>query len=265
MELNRQGIVLNSNGFHRMSETANPKGQALLSFEQVVTYYGPIKILKDVTFHIQLGEVVSLLGGNASGKTTTMKTIMGIVKPVSGDVKFEGIKINGLPTGEIISLGVAPVPEARRLFPSMTVRENLMMGYYVHRNKGTERIERNLEKALELFPRLKERLTQTAGTLSGGEQQMVAVGRALMAEPKLIIMDEPSMGLAPVLVDHVYGIIRQIKGEGTTMFIVEQNATMALSVASRGYVLQNGQIVLSDSAENLLKSEKIRKAYLGGR
>jgi branched-chain amino acid transport system ATP-binding protein len=257
------GPVLTLNGTRENSSKERTDGPPLLHFENVVTYYGPIKILKEVHFEVYPGEVVSLLGGNASGKTTTMKTIMGIVKPVSGTITFDGNRINGLPTGKIISLGIAPVPEARRLFPSMSVKENLIMGAYVHRRKSFSRLELDLEKVLDFFPRLRERLNQISGTLSGGEQQMVAVGRALMARPKMIIMDEPSMGLAPVLVERVYEIIKRIKAEGTTLFIVEQNATMALSVAKRGYVLQNGQIVLSDSAENLLKSEKIRKAYLG--
>ena len=235
----------------------------LLRFESVVTYYGPIKILKEMNLEVFPGEVVSLLGGNASGKTTTMKTIMGLVKPSSGTITFNSHIINGLPTGKIITLGIAPVPEARRLFPSMTVRENLLMGAYVHRRGSFAQIEQDMEDILDLFPRLRERIEQSAGTLSGGEQQMIAVGRALMMRPKMIIMDEPSMGLAPVLVEKVYEIIRTIKDEGTTMFIVEQNATMALSVAERGYVLQNGKIVLSDFADNLLKSEKIQKAYLG--
>jgi branched-chain amino acid transport system ATP-binding protein len=235
----------------------------LLKLDNVVTYYGPIKILKGVNLEVRPGEVVSLLGGNASGKTTTMKTIIGLVTPVSGAVYFDGRRIDGLSTGEIISMGLAPVPEARRLFPTMTVRENLLMGAYVHRREKNSRIQEDMDRVLELFPQIRERLNQIGGTLSGGEQQMVAVARALMARPQMVLMDEPSMGLAPALVEKVYDIISEIAATGTTMLIVEQNATMALSVANRGYVLQNGEIVISDKAENILKSERIRKAYLG--
>lgn len=235
----------------------------LLKLENVVTYYGSIKILKDVSLEVFPSEVVSLLGGNASGKTTTMKTILGLVKPTSGSVHFEGRRINNLSTGEIIAMGLAPVPEARRLFPTMTVRENLLMGAYVHRGDKSNRTDEEFSRVLELFPPIRERLDQVGGTLSGGEQQMVALGRALMARPKMILMDEPSMGLAPALVEKVYEIISEIAERGTTMFIVEQNANMALSVANRGYVLQNGEVVISDHAENILQSERIRKAYLG--
>ena len=241
------------------TEAATP----LLKLEDVITYYGSIKILKEVNLEVYPGEVVSLLGGNASGKTTTMKTILGLVKPVSGAVYFGGQRIDGLSTGEVIAMGLAPVPEARRLFPTMTVRENLLMGAYVHRREKSNRTREDLDRVLELFPAIRERMGQIGGTLSGGEQQMVAVARALMARPRMILMDEPSMGLAPALVEKVYEIIAEIAATGTTMFIVEQNATMALSVADRGYVLQNGQIVISDTAENILKSEEIRKAYLG--
>ena len=235
----------------------------LLLLEGVVTYYGPIKILKDVSLEVFPGEVVSLLGGNASGKTTTMKTILGLVTPTSGTINFNGRRIDGMSTGEIIAMGLAPVPEARRLFPSMTVRENLLMGAYVHRREKNGRIQEDMERVLDLFPPIRERLNQIGGTLSGGEQQMVAVARALMARPQMILMDEPSMGLAPALVEKVYEIIAEIAAAGTTMFIVEQNAAMALSVANRGYVLQNGRVVISDTAENILKSESIRRAYLG--
>jgi branched-chain amino acid transport system ATP-binding protein len=256
-------------GLVTMPQTANAEspsvdGQTpLLKLENVVTYYGSIKILKGINLEVRPGEVVSLLGGNASGKTTTMKTILGVVKLVSGTVYFDGRRIDGLSTGEIISMGLAPVPEARRLFPSMTVRENLLMGAYVHRGDKVRRIQEDMDRVLDLFPPVRERLNQIGGTLSGGEQQMVAVARALMARPRMILMDEPSMGLAPALVEKVYEIIGAIAATGTTMLIVEQNATMALSVANRGYVLQNGEIVINDEAENILKSERIRKAYLG--
>jgi branched-chain amino acid transport system ATP-binding protein len=235
----------------------------LLKLEDVVTYYGPIRILKDINIVVHKGEVVSLLGGNASGKTTTMKTILGLVKPTSGTVIFDGQCINNVSTGDIISRGISPVPEARRLFSSMTVRENLMMGAYARRHDDAREIDQTMQEVLEIFPRVRERLDQHGGTLSGGEQQMVAVARALMARPKLILMDEPSMGLAPALVERVYEVIARIKAQNTAMFIVEQNANMALSVADRGYVLQNGSIVISDTAEQLLRSERIRSAYLG--
>ena len=235
----------------------------LLSLDGVETYYGPIRILKGISIEVYPGEIVSLLGGNASGKTTTMRTILGLVRPVSGTIRFDGRRIDTLSTGRIIELGIAPVPEARRLFPSMSVHENLLMGAYVHRRSDPQAIEERMEQVLEIFPRVRSRLDQSAGTLSGGEQQMVAVARALMAKPKLILMDEPSMGLAPALVETVYDVIREIASLETTMFIVEQNATMALSVADRGYVLQNGEIVISDSAKRIIESETIRRAYLG--
>lgn len=238
-------------------------GTPLLQLKDVVTYYGPIKILKELSLEVRPGEVVSLLGGNASGKTTTMRTILGLVRPTSGAVFFAGDRIDGLKSGAIIAKGISPVPEARRLFASMSVRENILLGAYVRRRSDAKEIDATLEEVLNIFPRVRERLTQNAGTLSGGEQQMVAVARALMSRPKLILMDEPSMGLAPALVEKVYDVIREIRNRNTSMFIIEQNATMALSVADRGYVLQNGRIVISDTAQNLLNSELIRKAYLG--
>lgn len=238
-------------------------GTPLLQLKDVVTYYGPIKILKELSLEVRPGEVVSLLGGNASGKTTTMRTILGLVRPTSGAVFFAGDRIDGLKSGAIIAKGISPVPEARRLFASMSVRENILLGAYVRRRSDAKEIDATLEEVLNIFPRVRERLTQNAGTLSGGEQQMVAVARALMSHPKLILMDEPSMGLAPALVEKVYDVIREIRNRNTSMFIIEQNATMALSVADRGYVLQNGRIVISDTAQNLLNSELIRKAYLG--
>ena len=235
----------------------------LLSLENVVTFYGPIQILKGIAIDVYPGEVVSLLGGNASGKTTTMKTILGLVQPSEGRITFDGTRIDGRKSGDIIAMGLAPVPEARRLFASMTVRENLLMGAYARRGVDRADIDATMDEVLDVFPRVKERLDQFGGTLSGGEQQMVAVARALMGRPKLILMDEPSMGLAPALVERVYDVIARIKSQNTAMFIVEQNANMALSVADRGYVLQNGKIVLSDTAEKLLTSGNIQKAYLG--
>jgi branched-chain amino acid transport system ATP-binding protein len=214
-----------------------------------------------VNVAIRPGEVVCLLGGNASGKSTTLKTILGMVTPSQGEVVYQGERISGLSTTEIVGRGVTMVPENRRLFTRMTVRENLELGSYLRTDK--EKVKADLERVLELFPRLRERLAQKAGTLSGGEQQMVAMSRALMADPKVLLMDEPSMGLAPVLVDQVFEIIQDINKLGTTIFVVEQNANMALSIADRGYVLQTGEIVLADTAAALLKNPQMREAYLG--
>jgi branched-chain amino acid transport system ATP-binding protein len=241
-----------------------PDRRPLLALEKIVTFYGPIQILKGIDLEVGEGEVVCLLGGNASGKTTTIKTILGLVTPASGSVTFAGERIDGRKSGDIIARGLAPVPEARRLFGSMTVRENLLMGAYVHRRGEPRDIERTFDEVISIFPRLKERLAQYGGTLSGGEQQMVAVARALMARPRMILMDEPSMGLAPALVERVYEVVAEIKKRRTAMLIVEQNANMALSVADRGYVLQHGRIVLSNAADELLNSELIQNAYLGG-
>ncbi len=233
----------------------------LLEFKDIDTYYGDLHVLKKVNYEIEEGEIVSLLGGNACGKSTTMKTIMGVVRPVRGTVIFDGKPIEKLPTAERVKRGIAPVLEARRLFPRMTVFENLEMGAYL-RPKGPE-FDEDLERVYSLFPRVKERRNQIAGTLSGGEQQMVAMGRALMARPRLLCMDEPSMGLAPIFVEQVFDIIQQINKQGTTIFMVEQNANMALQIAHRGYVLQTGQVVLSGTAEELRRDPMIREAYLG--
>jgi branched-chain amino acid transport system ATP-binding protein len=233
----------------------------ILEFIDVDTYYGDLHVLKKVNYEIGQGEIVSLLGGNACGKSTTMKTIMGIVRPTRGTVLFEGDEIQKLPTAERVRRGIAPVLEARRLFPRMTVFENLEMGAYT-RKRGPEFGE-DLERVYGLFPRVKERRNQIAGTLSGGEQQMVAMGRALMARPKLICMDEPSMGLSPLYVEQVFDIIQAINKQGTTIFMVEQNANMALSIAHRAYVLQTGQVVLSGTASELRANPMIREAYLG--
>ena len=232
----------------------------ILSLRGVNTHYGPVHILKDVDIDIYPGEMVSLLGGNASGKTTTLKTILGYVKPTTGSVKLNGEEANQWSTAERVSRGVTMVPENRRLFKRMTVKENLEIGAYL---RPGEDLSEDYEKIFELFPLVKERLSQKAGTLSGGEQQMVAMGRALMAKPKVLLMDEPSMGLAPVLVAQNFEIIKQINKAGTTVFMVEQNANMALSIADRGYVLQTGSIVLSDTAEGLLNNPQMRQAYLG--
>jgi len=237
---------------------------ALLKLQNIETFYGPIRILKGINISVDEGEVVALLGGNAAGKSTTMKTILGLVTPTGGKITFKNQDVTNAAPADRIIRGISSVPEARRLFPSMSVYDNLLMGAYARRNSRWSEIKKDLARIIELFPRVGERLSQNAGTLSGGEQQMVAVGRALMARPQLVLMDEPSMGLAPALVDKIYEIIRQIKELGTSMLIVEQNATMALSVANRAYVLQNGEIVLEGSGQELLKSEGIRNAYLGG-
>jgi len=233
----------------------------LLRFQDVNTYYGDLHVLKDVNYTIGQGEIVSLLGGNACGKSTTMKTIMGVVRPTTGSVIFDGVPIERMSTAERVKRGIAPVLEARRLFPRMTVFENLEMGAYT-RKRGSDFAD-DLERVYALFPRVKERLNQISGTLSGGEQQMVAIGRALMARPRLICMDEPSMGLSPLYVEQVFEIIQAINRQGTTIFMVEQNANMALSIAHRAYVLQTGKVVLSGSAADLRRDPAIREAYLG--
>jgi branched-chain amino acid transport system ATP-binding protein len=236
-------------------------GRPVLELDDVSTHYGLVSVLRNVSIEIFAGEIVCLLGGNASGKTTTLKTILGIVQPSTGRVRLDGDDVTGLPTRTVVGKGVSMVPENRRLFARMTVRENLELGAYQRSDR--DGIHEDLERIFVLFPRVKERLTQKAGTLSGGEQQMVAMGRALMARPKVLLMDEPSMGLAPVLVEQNFDIIKRINETGTTVFVVEQNANMALSIAHRGYVLQTGQIVLSDSAQNLLDNPLMREAYLG--
>jgi branched-chain amino acid transport system ATP-binding protein len=236
-------------------------GAPVLELRKVSTHYGLIAVLRDVSIEIRPGEIVCLLGGNASGKSTTLKTILGMVTPSEGQVLFDGQPIGGLSTTEIVGRGITMVPENRRLFTRMTVQENLELGSYLRTDKA--KVREDLDRVMELFPRVRERLSQKAGTLSGGEQQMVAMSRALMAAPKVLLMDEPSMGLAPVLVDQVFEIIQDINQLGTTIFVVEQNANMALSIADRGYVLQTGQIVLADTAAALLKNPQMREAYLG--
>jgi branched-chain amino acid transport system ATP-binding protein len=232
---------------------------ALLELEGIDTYYGPIHILQGLSIHIEPGELVCLLGGNASGKSTTLKTILGIVRPRNGTVRFGGEDVTKRPTSRRIGMGMAIVPENRRLFAPMTVLENLQMGAYLH-GGGTKE---DFERVYELFPLLHERRTQLAGTLSGGEQQMVAMGRALMSRPRLLLMDEPSMGLAPILVERSFEIIKQVHESGVAMLIVEQNANVSLSIADRGYVLSTGRLVLEGPAEKLREDEDLRKAYLG--
>ena len=233
---------------------------ALLRLSGINTYYGEIHILQDVELAVGEGELVCLLGGNASGKSTTLKTILGIVQPASGTVEFGGEDVTGRSTSYRIARGMAIVPENRRLFAPMTVLENLEMGAYL---RGGADLREDFDRVYELFPVLWERRTQLAGTLSGGEQQMVAMARALMSRPKLLLMDEPSMGLAPILVERSFEIIREVHERGVAVLVVEQNANVSLSIADRGYVLQTGKVVLADEARALLQNENLRKAYLG--
>ena len=234
----------------------------LLSLENINTFYGPVQVHFDLSLAVGRGQIVCLLGGNASGKSTTMKIILGLVKPQSGVVRFDGQPIGGLPTPQIVRRGVGSVPEARRLFGDMSVRENLLMGAFTR--KDQKAIADDLDRVLGLFPKLGERLTQRAGTLSGGEQQMVAMARALMGRPKLICMDEPTMGLSPLWVDRVLDLIAAINKDGVTVFMVEQNASLALEIAHHAYVLQTGRIVLDGPAAQLRADPRIRDAYLGG-
>jgi branched-chain amino acid transport system ATP-binding protein len=233
----------------------------ILELRNVSTHYGLVAVLREVDMQIFPGEMVCLLGGNASGKSTTLKTVLGYVTPSEGEVIFEGERISGLTTSAIVRRGISMVPENRRLFADMSVDENLQLGAYLRDDK--DGVARDREQVLETFPRVRERLKQKAGTLSGGEQQMVAMGRALMADPKVLLMDEPSMGLAPVLVEQVFEIIKKIRELGRTVFVVEQNANMALSIADRGYVIQTGEVVLSGTAEALRNDPQMRQAYLG--
>ncbi len=234
---------------------------ALLEVNDVHTYYGAIHALKGLSIRVEKGEIVTLIGANGAGKTTTLNTICGILHPHSGTITLDGEPIHGLPAHEIVRRGVAQSPEGRRVFGRLNVTENLEMGAYARKDK--EGIRRDMERVFTLFPRLKERARQVAGTLSGGEQQMLAIGRALMANPRLLLLDEPSMGLAPILVEAIFDTIREINSQGTTVLLVEQNALIALSVANRGYVLETGNIVLHDSAAALQQNEMVRKVYLG--
>jgi branched-chain amino acid transport system ATP-binding protein len=235
---------------------------AMLELDDVHTYYGNIHALKGISLAVDDGEIVTLIGANGAGKTTTLNTICGLLKPRSGTVRLEGKEIHTMPAHKIIGMGVAQAPEGRRIFGRLTVRENLEMGAYTR--DDTEAIQQDMERVFEIFPRLEERITQLGGTLSGGEQQMLAIGRALMARPRVILLDEPSMGLAPLLVEEIFRVIRQLNDEGTTVLLVEQNALMALSVADRGYVLETGQVALEGAASDLQENPEVQKAYLGG-
>jgi len=234
---------------------------SMLALDDVHAYYGNIRALKGVSLTLDRGEIVTLIGSNGAGKTTTLKTVIGIVRPLRGTVSLNGERIDTVPTHRIVRLGIAQAPEGRRIFGRMSVLENLELGAFARADR--EAVAPDLERVLALFPRLAERLAQKGGTLSGGEQQMLAIGRALMARPDVLLLDEPSMGLSPILVDTIFGVIRDINRLGTTILLVEQNARMALRVAHRGYVIQTGRIVLQDSAAALLRSDVVRKAYLG--
>ncbi|MDQ3540535.1 MAG: ABC transporter ATP-binding protein [Chloroflexota bacterium] len=235
-------------------QTAN-----MLELRDIHTYYGHIHALKGISLDVAEGEIVTLIGSNGAGKSTTLKTISGLLSPKTGDVMLRGSRISGMPAHKVSELKVAQSPEGRRVFPRMSVLENLHMGAFVNK-----RVDQNdLNRVFDLFPRLKERISQKAGTLSGGEQQMLAIGRALMAQPMLLLLDEPSMGLAPILVEQIFSIVQDINQQGTTVLLVEQNALMALAIAQRGYVMQTGTILLADEAQALMKNEMVRKAYLG--
>ena len=233
--------------------------QVILDVDDIEVRYGAIRALKGVSFQVREGEVVALLGANGAGKTTTQKTVSGMLRPTLGSITFDGKRIDGIPAHELISLGICHVPEGRHVFPRMSVRENLEMGAY--RFKKIDQAD--LDRVLTMFPRLKERYTQLGGTLSGGEQQMLAIGRAIMGKPRLLLLDEPSMGLAPLIVAQIFDIVREINASGVTVLLVEQNAAQALALADRGYVLETGEIVLTGTGRDLLADDRIRAAYLG--
>ena len=235
---------------------------ALLEVKNLDVHYGVIQAIKDVSFEVNEGEIVTLIGANGAGKTTTMQSIMGLIHPSRGEIYYDGQKINGIPSHKIVKLGMTQVPEGRRIFSELTVYENLLMGAYTRTDK--DGIEKDFKAIYTLFPRLEERKNQIAGTLSGGEQQMLAMGRAIMSKPKLLMLDEPSMGLSPLLVDQVFEIIKHFHEIGTTILLVEQNANKSLAISDRAYVLENGKIVLTGTGKELLASEEIKKAYLGG-
>jgi branched-chain amino acid transport system ATP-binding protein len=232
----------------------------MLEVSDLHVYYGAIHALKGIALSVDAGEIVTLIGANGAGKSTTLRTLSGLLRPRQGSATFEGVPLHRLPPEEIVRRGVCHVPEGRRIFGNLTVRENLEMGAYTRRDAG---VKEDLDRVLKTFPRLKERFTQAAGTLSGGEQQMLAIGRALMGRPRLLFLDEPSLGLAPFMVQEIFRIIREINAAGTTILLVEQNAHMALAAANRGYVLETGSIVLSDTGAALLENPEVRRAYLG--
>ena len=234
---------------------------AMLTIKDLEVYYGVIQAIKGVSFEVNQGEVIALIGANGAGKTTIIHTITGLISPKKGSVLFEGNELTKMPAHKIVSLGMAHVPEGRRVFADLSVYENLRMGAYTRKDKGE--IEATLEKVYDRFPRLKERRNQMAGTLSGGEQQMLAMGRALMSKPKILLMDEPSMGLSPIMVNEIFSIIQEVSDSGTTVLLVEQNAKKALAIADRGYVLETGKIVLEGKASDLLNDDSVKKAYLG--
>jgi branched-chain amino acid transport system ATP-binding protein len=246
---------------NKQQTTNNEQQITMLEIKDLHTYYGNIHALKGITLHVEQGEVVTLIGSNGAGKTTTLRTIQGLLRPREGKILFEGGSLNSLSTKAIVRLGISQSPEGRLIFPRMTVRENLEMGAFSRRDSLG--IKSDTERVLNLFPRLRERINQKGGTLSGGEQQMLAIARAMMARPRLLLLDEPSMGLAPLLVTQIFSIIKEINEQGTTVLLVEQNARMALTVAHRGYVLQTGQIVLTGTGKELQSNETVRKAYLG--
>jgi branched-chain amino acid transport system ATP-binding protein len=241
--------------------STNGKAGPILELHDVHTYYGSIQALRGISITVEEGEVVTLLGANGAGKSTTLRSINGLNRPRQGSIRFQGRDITSVPAHEIVKRGIAQSPEGRRLFPRMTVTENLEMGAFQRSDRSA--IKDDMDHVFQLFPRLQERRNQKAGTLSGGEQQMCAIGRALMARPKLLLLDEPSLGLAPIFVERIFDIIKQINQEGTSILLVEQNALMALDAAHRGYVLETGSIVLADSAEALKTNEQVRKTYLG--
>ena len=234
---------------------------AMLEVKDIEVYYGAIQALKGISFEVNEGEVIALIGANGAGKTTTLHTITGLLSLKKGSILFEGKDISKIPAHKIVHLGMAHVPEGRRVFADMTVAENLKMGAYTRKDK--QEIEKTMEKVYNYFPRLRERKNQLAGTMSGGEQQMLAMGRALMSRPKIIVMDEPSMGLSPLLVNEIFEIIKEISAEGTTVLLVEQNAKKALSISNRAYVLETGKIVLEGDAKQLMNDDSVKKAYLG--
>ena len=233
---------------------------ALLEVEEIHSYYGNIEALKGISLEVNEGEVVTLIGSNGAGKSTTLRSISGLTPPRQGSIRFDGREIGDLPPEEIVSLGISQAPEGRRCFARMTVRENLDLGAYLRRD---DKVTEDLERVFELFPRLKERETQKAGTMSGGEQQMLAIGRALMSNPKLLLLDEPSLGLAPILVDKIFEIIAEINKQGTTILVVEQNANYALDASQRGYVLETGTVALCDESSKLRENPEVQNAYLG--